>query len=139
MTILKFLVTFLMILMIFSSPVHKQNSDPYVRLKSIKCDASNESVSGYNCFIKAHSRTNTTMNIFVNLTRPIYSTKISYGLTYKSLSNSQRTIINVSYELCSVLNGSDSNPVFQWVMGNLPALQKYIHACPYEVKYCIRD
>jgi len=97
---------------------------------STKCDSSNKSVSGYKCYIKAYSRTITTLNVFVNLTETIFNAKFNYDLTYKSISNSYRSIINVTFEACSVLNGTANNPVFQWVMGNLPDLKKVLHACP---------
>lgn len=39
----------------------------------------------------------------------------------------------MTFEACSLLNGTANNPVFQWVMGNLPDLKKVLHACPYKV------
>jgi len=41
----------------------------------------------------------------------------------------------VTFEACPVLNGTANNPVFQWVMGNLPNLKKVLHACPYKVSF----
>ncbi|KAL7011599.1 hypothetical protein ACKWTF_014342 [Chironomus riparius] len=116
-----------------STAARIQNSQPYLRFKSIKCNSSNKTISGYKCFIKAYSRTNTTINVFVNLTEPHFKADLNYDLTYKSLSNSYRSIINVTYEICSILNGTGSNPVFQWVVGHIPNLREILHVCPYKV------
>ena len=135
MFIFKILFLFTIFLFILSFPVRKQHSEPYLRFTSTKCDSSNKSVSGYKCFIKAYSRTNTTLSVFVNLTKPIFKVKFNYDLTCKSISNSYRSIINVTFEACSLLNGTASNPVFQWIMGNLPDLKKLLHVCPYKVSF----
>jgi hypothetical protein len=135
MFIFKFLLLSAIFLDIPSISARRQNAEPYLRFTHVKCDSSNKSVSGCKCYIKAYSRTNTTLNIFVNLTRPIFSAKFSYDLTYKSISNSYRSIINTTIEVCSFLNGTVGNPVFQWLMLNMPDLKRALHACPYKVSW----
>ena len=117
----------------FASRIQKQNFDPYSRYKSINCSASLITLSSFECFVKAYSRTNTTLNIIANISRPIYFVKIQFDLRAKSLSNSERSIINVTFESCSILNGTMSNPVYHWVMGMMPALKQILHPCPYQV------
>ena len=112
-----------------------KNTDPYMRFTSIKCQSSNKTLSGFKCFIKANSQRNTTLNVFVNITRPLFRVKCCYDLNYKSLSISQRSIINVTFEACSLLNGTASNPVFNLVMSNTPDLLRAVHACPYKVSF----
>jgi hypothetical protein len=135
MFIFKFLLLSAIFLEISAVPARRQNTVPYVRFTSAKCDSSNKSVSGYKCYIKAYSRKNTTLNVFVNLTKPIFKLAFNYDLTYKSISNSYRSIINVTFEACSMLNGTAENPVFKWIMGNLPDLKTALHACPYKVSW----
>lgn len=118
-----------------ASSARNQNYEPYQRLKSTNCQSSNKSVSGYKCYIKAYSQKNTTLNVFVNLTRPLFFVKISYDLTFKSISNSYRSIINVTFEACSILNGTANNAVFNWIMDSFQSFKKMLHACPYEVSF----
>ncbi|CAH1733836.1 unnamed protein product [Chironomus riparius] len=131
----KFFLLFLYFSMNFAARVQKQNLEPYSRFKSIHCNSSNITVSGYKCYIKAFSRTNTTTNIFVNLTRPVHSFNVRYDLRFKSLSNSQRSIINTTLEVCSILNGTGSNPVYKWFIGMMPELEELLHPCPYKVGF----
>jgi hypothetical protein len=133
MFIIKIMVLFVTFLLIYSAPARKQNLEPYVRFRSIKCSSSNKSLSGYKCYIKAYSQKNTTLNIFFNLTKPAFKLIFNYDLTLKSISNSYRSIINVTYELCSVLNGTAENPIFQWTIGNFPDFKRLMHRCPYKV------
>lgn len=111
----------------------KQDLDPYMRYTNVKCLTSNCSMSGFKCFIKSYSRLNTTLNVFVNLTKPLFDLKVRYDFRHKSLSNSQRSIINSTVDVCSFLNGTDTNPIFKWILGVVPNLAKLLHPCPYEV------
>lgn len=117
----------------FSTQHRNKNFEPYVRFKAFQCTSSNITITDFKCFIKAHSRRNTTMNIFVNIKKPIYDVKARYDYRAKYLSNSQRAIINVTLEVCSILNGTGSNPVFNWIMGMMPELKSLVHRCPYRV------
>lgn len=99
----------------------------------MNCWSSNKTLSGHKCFVKAYSRKNTTMNVFVNLTRPLFDVKARYDLTYKYLTNSQRSIINSTIEICEFLNGTGSNPVFKWIVGLMENFKHLLHECPYEV------
>jgi len=133
---MSFLKLFLLILYfseVFASRPQKQNFEPYSRYKSVNCSSSLITLSSFNCFVKATSRTNTTLNIIANISRPVYSVDIQFDFRSKSLSNSQRSIINTTFEACSVLNGTMSNPVVNWVLGFMPALKKILHPCPYQV------
>lgn len=130
-----FIVSFLILFSSLATSAKIQNFEPYQRLTSLKCQSSNKSVSGYKCFVKANSRKNTTLNVFVNFTRPLFVIKISYDLTFKSISNSYRSIINVTFEACSLLNGTANNLVFHWIMENFPDLRQLLHACPYKVRW----
>lgn len=143
-----FLGTVIILLIHLTMSVRRKNLEPFIRFTGVKCHSSNKSVSFYKCFIKAYSQRNTTLNSITNLTRPVFDVKFSYDLTYKSLSNSYRSIINVTFEACSLLNGTANNPVFHWLMSNIPDLKDVVHACPYKVcwlqflginfKFCFR-
>ena len=117
----------------FSAREQNRIFEPYFRFKSTQCSSSNKSLSGYKCFVKSYSRKNATLNVFVNLTRPVNFVNVQYDFTYRSLSNSQRSIINATFEVCSILNGTGSNPVFQWLLGLAPDLKQGLHPCPYQV------
>ena len=130
-----FITISLILLSHLATSARIKNTEPYMRFTSTNCHSSNKSVSGYKCYIKANSQRNTTLNVFVNLSRPLFYVKFSYDLNYKTVSNSQRSIINVTFEACSMLNGTAANPVFNWVMSNMPDLQKAVHACPYKVSW----
>jgi len=106
----------------------KQVLDPYIRYTNIKWLSSNCSMSSFKCYIKSYSRQNTTLNVFVNFTKPIYEMSVRYDLR-----NSQRSIINTTVDLCSFLNGTETNPIFKWILGMVPNLVKLLHPCPYEV------
>jgi hypothetical protein len=123
----------LLFVIISSTSSLKQELEPYMRFTNVKCLTSNISVSGFKCFIKSYSRRNTTLNVFVNLTKSIHDIKVRYDLRYKSLSNAQRSIINTTIEVCSFLNGTDTNPVFKWLIGVIPNLSTFLHPCPYQV------
>lgn len=110
-----------------------RNIEPYFIYKSVKCTTSKITISNVKCFVKAYSRTNATLNVYANLTRSIYSMNVMYDHSYRSLSNSQRSIINVTTEICSILNGTASNPVLEWVRGMIKELDSVLHPCPYEV------
>ncbi|KAL7011602.1 hypothetical protein ACKWTF_014345 [Chironomus riparius] len=124
MCTINFLILSSILLMNCGSPARKTTSYPYIRFTAMKCWSSNKSLSGYNCYVKAYSRTNTTMNAFVNLTRPLFAVKARYDLTYKYLTNSQRSIINSTLEICEFLNGTESNPVFKWIIGLMENLDQ---------------
>ena len=131
---IKVFLLILALLINLTSPARKATIYPYIRFTKIKCLSSSNSLSGYDCFVKAYSRTNTTINIFVNLTRPLYSVKARYDLTYKYLTNSQRSIINSTLEICEFLNGTTSNPVFKWIVGFMKNFDQMLHTCPYTVR-----
>jgi hypothetical protein len=133
-----FTVIFIILLNHFATSARVLNYEPYHRHKSISCQSSNKSVSGYKCYIKAYSQKNTTLNVFANLTKPIFYAKFSYDLTLRSISNSYRSIINVTFEVCSVLNGTVGNPVFQWIKESFPNFKQALHACPYKVSWVSR-
>jgi hypothetical protein len=133
MLLFRIVVFFTILSICCAARKQKQNSEPYNRFKSTKCTSSNISLSGYKCFIKSYSRSNTTLNVLVNLTIPVNFVKLNYDFTYKSLSNSQRSIINATFELCAILNGTGSNPVFKWIIGMMPQLAELLHPCPYQV------
>ena len=118
---------------IFGSRTQKLNFEPFSRFKSVKCTASNISASSFDCFVKAYSQRNTTLDVIVNFSKPLYIINIRYDFRAKSLSNSQRSIINATCEVCSILNGTASNPVYQWLLGMMPELKQSIHPCPYQV------
>ena len=118
---------------IFGSRQQNQNFEPFSRFKSVKCTATNISVSSFDCFVKAYSQRNTTLNVIVNFSKPLNIINIRYDFRAKSLSNSQRSIINATCEVCSILNGTASNPVYQWLLGMMPELKQSIHPCPYQV------
>ncbi|KAL7011598.1 hypothetical protein ACKWTF_014341 [Chironomus riparius] len=114
----------------------KKSFEPYSRFKSVKCSASLISLSSFDCFVKAYSQRNTTINAVANVTKPIFVVNIRYDLRFKSLSNSQRSIINATTEICSILNGIASNPVYQWILGMMPEFKQSLHPCPYQVLSC---
>ena len=118
---------------ILGSRPQNQNIEPFSRFNSVKCTASEISVSSFNCFVKAYSQRNTTLNFIVNISKPLFDLNIRYDFRTKSLSNSQRSLINATFEVCSILNGTGSNPVFQWIIGLTPGLKKMLHHCPYQV------
>lgn len=105
-----------------------------MRLTGIKCGSSNKTVSDYKCFFKANSRTNTTINVFENMMRPIFYLYLSYDLIIdtRHIQNARSSML--LFDICSILNGTGSNPVFHWMLGNLPDLQDVLHSCPYKVK-----
>lgn len=109
--------------------------EPYFIYKSVKCTSSNITLSGFKCFVKAYSRTNATLNIFVNISKPVFKAYVTYDHRYKSLSNSQRSIINSTSEVCSILNGTENNIVFKWIIEQIPILGSILHPCPYQVRF----
>lgn len=115
------------------NPRRRFNFEPYIRYTGIKCWSSNSSISSYTCFIKSYSRDNSTLNICLNLTRPIFNVKGRYDMTFKYLTNSQRSIINATLEICEHFNGTISNPVLKWILGMNRNLDRLIHPCPYKV------
>jgi len=133
MSIFKLFLLFLYFSQVFAMRTQKQNFEPYSRYKSVNCSASQISVSSFKCFVKAYSRTNTTLNIIANISRPLYSVDIQFDFRSKSLSNSQRSIINTTFEICSILNGTMSNPVYNWILGMSPVFKNILHSCPYQV------
>lgn len=119
--------------LVFAPRARKQDLEPYSRFKSIKCLSSNSSVSNFKCIIKAYSQINTTTSIFVTLSKPVFLVYVRFDFRHRSLSNSQRSIINVTFEICSILNGTQTNPVYKWIIGLLPGMEKYLHPCPFKV------
>ena len=133
MSNIKFVLLFLFFVQVSSLRRQKQTFEPYSRFKSVKCHTSNITVVDFKCFIKANSRRNTTLNMIANITRPVFTSIGRYDFRSKSISNSQRSIINATVDLCSFLNGTKSNPVAEWILGMMPELKKLIHPCPYQV------
>ena len=133
MFVLKLFLIILQFSQVSLSRVRIQDLEPYSRYKGVKCHSSNITLSFYKCFIKANSRKNTTYNIFVNISRPIYSANLHFDFRYRSISNSQRSIINSTFEICSILNGTESNVLFKWIIGQMPNLVQLLHPCPYQV------
>ncbi|CAH1733837.1 unnamed protein product [Chironomus riparius] len=136
---INFLILSSILLINCGSPARKTTSYPYIRFTAMKCLSSSKSVSSFDCYVKAYSRTNTTMNVFVNLTRPIFAAKARYDLTYKYLTNSQRSIINSTLEICEFLNGTSANPVFKWIVGFMKNFDQMLHACPYTGNLIFKD
>ena len=138
MSSIKLIVLALQLLKIFAARTQRQDLEPYSRFRSIQCSSSNISLTVLTCFVKAYSRKVTTITVNVNITRPLYSANLHYEFRSKSISNSQRSIINVTFNICSILNGTGSNPVFQWLIGHVPQLKESLHPCPYLVVKLIR-
>ncbi|KAG5667596.1 hypothetical protein PVAND_015572 [Polypedilum vanderplanki] len=73
------------------------------------------------------------MSIQVKLTRPIFKAVMNYEISYKVRSNFYQTIINVTFNVCEVLNGTADNPMFQWIIGFMsPNFKTLLHSCPYK-------
>jgi hypothetical protein len=108
------------------------------KFKSVFCNSSNETIfMNYTCFLKAVSRDVSTMNIRVHLRKPLYKIYFDYEVFYQRLSVYKRQVISVKKtEICSVVNGTNTNILFSWLVGlvqsSLPP--GIYHPCPYEVK-----
>ena len=133
MSSFKLVVLAFCFLQIFAARTQKQELEPYSRFRSIQCSSSNLTLTVLTCFVKAYSRKVTTITVNVNITRPLYSANLHYEFRSKSISNSQRSIINVTFNICSILNGTGSNPVFQWLIGHVPQFKSIVHPCPFLV------
>lgn len=119
----------------FGSRIRLNDFEPYARFTTVQCSSSNVTVSDFKCFVKAYSRKNTSLNLLLNISRPIYDIKARYEYRSKSIANAYRSLINVTIDICKVLNGTNSNPVFNWLMGMIPDLKVMLHPCPLEVFY----
>lgn len=129
----KILIFFAIYLSLVSGARRWRQMEPCMRYTYFNCSSSLKTIPWFKCFIKAFSRENTTLNIQVNMTRPVYNSYVRYDISYRSLSNSRRSIINVTGNLCEILNGTRSHPVMHWIMGMMPMLKEYLHPCPYVV------
>ncbi|KAL7011601.1 hypothetical protein ACKWTF_014344 [Chironomus riparius] len=129
---LNFITVLNLFSIILATRVRNNSFEPYSRFTKILCSSSNVTISEFKCFIKAYSQKNTTLNISVNISRPIFDVKAQYNFGSRSLSNSQRSMINVTIDFCEVLNGTGTNPVFNWLIGMVSEL-KILHPCPYKV------
>lgn len=105
-------------------------------IKKVTCRASNITVRpDYKCNAKAFSRADQRMNVFFNLVKPIYDFYVSLDVSYKTTTNSYRSIINSTMDICGYLNGTSSNPLAKYyvdmVRNSVPP--GFIHPCPYSV------
>lgn len=126
-----FMIIFTLFFMQFQAA--RKHFEPYIRYTSIKCTSSNKTICDFKCFIKAYSRRNTTLNVIVNISRPLFKVTARFDYSIKSLANSKRSVINSTFDVCTYLNGTTSNPVFKWIIGVLPGIEVLLHPCPYQV------
>lgn len=105
-------------------------------IKKVTCSASNITIRpDYKCSAKAFSRTDQKMNVCFNLVKPIYDFYLALDVSYKTTTNSYRSVINSTIDLCGYMNGTNSNPLAKYAMDMArnsvpPGL---IHPCPYSV------
>jgi len=106
----------------------------YYKFHAMTCSSSNKTISpAYSCFIKTAAG-KTTMNIRANVTTPIYSLKIRYDVTHEaSKENVERTVLNVTLDICSFLNGTNKDPASKWFFKLLGKsfVKGFLHPCPY--------
>jgi hypothetical protein len=107
------------------------------KFKSAYCNSSTKTIfPNFTCFVKPVSRDVSTMNVRGHLRRPIYKAYFDYQIFYRRHSVYSRQVIHVKkIEACSVVNGTNTNVLFSWLVGLLIASAPpgIIHPCPYSV------
>jgi len=125
----------------------------------VKCASSNKTISSELplCFIKAYSRRNSTLNIILRTLIPVYQLMVSfklnisiinllilqlrYDLSHSTTTNSYRSVINTTIDVCSFLNGTEANVATKWIIDQLKESigSRFFHSCPYFGRYDLID
>ena len=105
-----------------------------LRPKNIHCEGDNETVLIKYCSIRAYSRLLVTTSLGVKilspLTKPFYIQliiKYRYGIIYHQVIDTKQI------EWCSVMDGSDTNPLIKMLNNLLKEVVPHLFKkCPYE-------
>ena len=103
------------------------------RLKKVECNSSGISTRSFLCYVKAYSRTHTTLNVGINLTRNIDNFYVKHRLEYK-YGTIYRTVMNpAAIDWCSFMNGTTQNLFYQVSLDIIgKSVPQLIHPCPYK-------
>ncbi|KAG5668974.1 hypothetical protein PVAND_016878 [Polypedilum vanderplanki] len=74
--------------------------EPLVKFTSVKCTSTKSIIS--KCFVKAYSRKNTTLNVYLNITKEFKELNVNFMIQYRHLIPQYRTIVNVTFDFCRV-------------------------------------
>lgn len=112
-----------------------------LRLKSIKCQADNQTMQVKYCFLKALSRKVVTFNIGVLLLIPFdkpYYLQIvifyRYGTIFRQVIDTKRI------EVCGLMNGIDTNPLIKLFVDMINnQAPNVLHKCPYTGDFDLKN
>ncbi|CAO1349163.1 unnamed protein product [Diamesa hyperborea] len=115
-----------------SLSVRFRGDDFTVRFNKAVCNSSGISTTSHFCYVKAYSRTLTTLNIGYNLTRNLDNFFVKHRLEYK-YGTIYRTVMNpAAINWCSLMNKTTENLFFKVTMEIVEkSIPELIHTCPY--------
>lgn len=128
---------FSFLVVVFGGLCFLSEGRPQLRLKSFKCTSSNKSVDQkFKCFSKTFNRNITKFSMDIQFIRPCLQMMVTwawfrgfnlkrdwcfllqghYDLLYRSsVTPHFNSIVNVTFDFCSYLNGTNSNPATKWL------------------------
>lgn len=111
-----------------------KNAIYYTKFRDIKCESFDNSTGVMTfCFIKALSRTKSTLNFGYELFKPLNSFYIQVVASYR-YGNIYREIVDTKVvDFCSAMSGSDYNLFLKLIIDMVSAsIPNLFHKCPYE-------
>lgn len=147
-------VKFLLLPMLIISPLLEQlvDSGGITRFRDAKCSSSNKTMS-VKCFVKAHNRNTSYLNVLANFHTPAYTAwvwnliyfgsflincchKLNFSLALRSVTTNYRTLITLSGDVCKFLNGTKNNKPAEWLLNILfqERASELFHPCPFTVR-----
>ncbi|XP_070507825.1 uncharacterized protein [Chironomus tepperi] len=111
------------------------------RFRSIECKADNYTTSVEYCYIKAVSRSVTTLNIHLKNLRPSYKPLYVHMILYYRYGNIYREVINTKrIEWCSMMEGFSAHLfLVQTIQQIKEFADKAIHKCPYDLDIEVKN
>ncbi|CAO1364310.1 unnamed protein product [Diamesa hyperborea] len=110
----------------------KRKPEQTIRYTKTECSSSNKSVDAYFCFVKAYSRSVTTLNFGVNITKPLNFINILHIMEYKYGTIYRSVVETPVFEYCGIMAGISSNIIMNMTMTVLKeSVPDLFHECPY--------
>lgn len=130
------MVVFLfLILALIATTLSNPSLEYSYRFTSIKCSGSSMNTTKYHfCFVKAYSRTVSTLNFGITLNRDLNKIYVKFSADYKYGAVFQNILNLPVFEWCSYINGNPNNILVNKMIDLVKdSVPEFFHKCPYKV------
>lgn len=127
-----------LLLLIFIIVAHV-TSDPFqgysYRFTSTNCSGSSmNTTSNHFCFVKAYSKSVSTMNFGLTLIRDLNQLFLKYSIDFKYGAVFRPIMDPPVLEWCSFMSGNSNNVLLNMIIDMIKdSVPGLIHSCPYQV------